>query len=56
MVDLTVETADPELGASFIAARWETPILLEKWRYYDSLLYFIGLLHASSYFKIYNLY
>jgi endo-1,4-beta-D-glucanase Y len=56
MVDLAVITTYPEIGTSFIAARWEAPILSEKWRYYDSLLYFMGLLHASGYFKIYNLY
>jgi hypothetical protein len=42
--------------SKLIAALWEAPIPSGKWRYYDGLLYFMGLLHASGYFKIYNLY
>jgi len=55
MAAVAAMAAEPEIGAPFVAALWEVPIPSGKWRYYDGLLYFMGLLHVSGHFKIYNL-
>lgn len=55
MAAVAALAADPEKGARFVQALWEAQIPSGKWRYYDGLLYFMGLLHASGNFKIYAL-
>jgi len=37
----------------FIAALWNLPVPSGHWRYYDGMLYFLGLLHISGNYKIY---
>jgi oligosaccharide reducing-end xylanase len=39
---------------AFIQALWEVSIPSGKWRYYDGLLYMLGLLNVSGNFKIYD--
>lgn len=46
--------ADPEVGEPFVEALWEMSIPTGKWRYYDSMLYFLGLLYSSGNFRIYT--
>jgi len=36
----------------FVEEFWNTPIPAGKWRYYDGLLYMMGLLHCSGEFRI----
>jgi oligosaccharide reducing-end xylanase len=47
--------ADPEKGKPFVQALWNSQIPSGKWRYYDGMLYMLGLLHVSGNFKIYIL-
>jgi oligosaccharide reducing-end xylanase len=44
--------ADPDLARPFVQRLWDTPIPTGKWRYYDGLLYFLGLLEVSGRFQI----
>jgi len=46
--------ADPEVGQPFLEDLWEMSIPTGKWRYYDGLLYFLGLLYTSGNFQIYT--
>jgi oligosaccharide reducing-end xylanase len=55
MAAVAALAADPEIGAPFVKALWDAQIPSGKWRYYDGLLYFMSLLHASGHFKIYTL-
>jgi oligosaccharide reducing-end xylanase len=45
--------ADPELGKPFVQALWDAKIPSGQWRYYDGMLYLLGLLHVSGEFQIY---
>ena len=36
----------------FVAALWDAPIPSGQWRYYDGMLYLMGLLHCSGEFRI----
>jgi oligosaccharide reducing-end xylanase len=45
--------ADPQKGQPFIEALWNADIPTGKWRYYDGMLYLLGLLHVSGNFRIY---
>ncbi len=45
--------ADRETGEPFVQALWDTQIPSGQWRYYDGMLYILGLLHVSGNFKIY---
>jgi oligosaccharide reducing-end xylanase len=42
-----------ETGQPFVQELWDTQIPEGKWRYYDGLLYMMGLLHLSGNFRIY---
>lgn len=53
MAAVAALAADPEKGKPFVQALWNTPIPQGKWRYYDGMLYMLGLLHASGNFRIY---
>jgi oligosaccharide reducing-end xylanase len=52
MAAVAALAADPEKGKPFVQALWDTPIPSGKWRYYDGMLYMLGLLHVSGNFKI----
>ncbi len=54
MAAVAALAADPNLGKPFVQALWDTQIPSGKWRYYDGMLYLIGLLHVSGHFKIYE--
>ncbi len=53
-VDYIWFAADPEKGKPFVRALWDTPVPSGKWRYYDGMLYMLGLLQASGSFRIYT--
>ncbi len=44
--------ADPEIGQPFVQALWDAAIPTGRYRYYDGLLYMLGLLQASGKFQI----
>ena len=44
--------ADPDIARPFVQRLWDTPIPTGRWRYYDGLLYFLGLLEVSGRFQI----
>lgn len=46
--------ADPEIGQPFVQALWDASIPTGRYRYYDGLLYMLGLLQASGNFRIYE--
>jgi oligosaccharide reducing-end xylanase len=45
--------ASPEIGSPFVQALWDAKVPSGHWRYYDGMLYMLGLLHASGNFRIY---
>jgi oligosaccharide reducing-end xylanase len=53
MAAVAALAAEPEKGKPFVQALWDTQIPSGKWRYYDGMLYMLGLLHVSGNFKIY---
>lgn len=55
MAAVAALAADPEKGKPFVQALWNSQIPTGKWRYYDGMLYMLGLLHVSGNFKIYIL-
>jgi oligosaccharide reducing-end xylanase len=54
MAAVAALAADPENGKPFVQALWDTQIPSGKWRYYDGMLYMLGLLHVSGSFRIYT--
>jgi oligosaccharide reducing-end xylanase len=46
--------ADPEVARPFVQRLWDAPIPEGRWRYYDGLLYFLGLLEAGGHFQIHS--
>ena len=54
MAAVAALAADPEIGKPFVQALWDTQIPSGHWRYYDGMLYILGMLHASGNFKIYT--
>jgi oligosaccharide reducing-end xylanase len=44
--------ADPDLARPFVRRLWDMPVPTGPWRYYDGLLYFLGLLEAGGRFQI----
>jgi oligosaccharide reducing-end xylanase len=52
MAAVAALAADREIGEPFVQAFWDAEIPSGKWRYYDGMLYMLGLLHVSGNFKI----
>jgi oligosaccharide reducing-end xylanase len=53
MAAVAALAANEKTGKPFVQALWNAPIPSGKWRYYDGMLYLMGLLHASGEFHIY---
>ena len=53
MAAVAALAVDRETGEPFVQALWDTQIPSGKWRYYDGMLYMLGMLHVSGNFKIY---
>jgi oligosaccharide reducing-end xylanase len=53
MAAVAALSADRKTGEPFVQALWDTQIPSGKWRYYDGMLYMLGMLHVSGNFKIY---
>jgi oligosaccharide reducing-end xylanase len=43
-----------DLAQPFVQRLWELPVPAGKWRYYDGLLYLLGLLQVSGRFQIHS--
>jgi oligosaccharide reducing-end xylanase len=54
MAAVAALAADPEIGKPFVQELWDAQIPSGKWRYYDGMLYMLGMLHVSGNFKIYT--
>ena len=53
MAAVAALAADSGKGKPFVQALWNMQIPSGNWRYYDGMLYMLGLLHVSGNFKIY---
>jgi oligosaccharide reducing-end xylanase len=53
MAAVAALAADPEKGKPFVQELWDVQVPSGKWRYYDGMLYMLGMLHVSGNFKIY---
>ena len=54
MAAVAALAADPATGKSFVQALWDARIPSGQWRYYDGMLYMLGMLQVSGNFKIYT--
>ncbi len=54
MAAVAALAADPEKGKPFVQELWDTQIPSGKWRYYDGMLYMLGMLHVSGNFRIHT--
>ncbi len=54
MAAVAALAADRETGEPFVQALWDTKIPSGQWRYYDGMLYMLGMLHVSGNFRIYK--
>jgi oligosaccharide reducing-end xylanase len=52
MAAVAGHAADPKLAGPFVRQLWDLPPPAGRWRYYDGLLYFLGLLQAGGRFQI----
>jgi len=54
MAAVAGQAADPALARPFVQRLWDAPPPSGRWRYYDGLLYFLGLLQAGGRFQAYG--
>lgn len=54
MAAVAALAADRQTGEPFVQELWNAQIPSGKWRYYDGMLYILGMLHVSGNFKIYS--
>jgi oligosaccharide reducing-end xylanase len=54
MAAVAALAADRETGEPFMQALWDAPIPSGQWRYYDGMLYMLGMLHVSGNFRIHT--
>ncbi len=54
MAAVAGQAADPALARPFVQQLWDAPLPSGQWRYYNGLLYFLGLLQAGGRFQIYS--
>lgn len=53
MAAVAALAADQRYGEAFVERLWHAPIPEGRWRYYDGLLYLLGLLQTSGRFKVF---
>jgi oligosaccharide reducing-end xylanase len=53
MAAVAALAADESKGKPFVQALWDSKIPSGQWRYYDGMLYLMGVLHNSGQFRIY---
>ena len=54
MAAVAALASDSETGKPFVQELWDVPIPSGKWRYYDGMLYMLGMLHVSGNFRIHT--
>lgn len=54
MAAVAGQAADPELARPFVQRLWDANLPSGKWRYYDGMLYCLGLLQAGGRFQIFE--
>ena len=54
MAAVAGQAADPDVARPFVQQLWDAPLPTGKWRYYNGLLYFLGLLEAGGRFQVYG--
>ncbi len=54
MAAVAGQAADPALARPFVQQLWDAPIPDGKWRYYNGMLYFLGLLQAGGRFQVFE--
>lgn len=54
MAAVAALAVDRTKGEPFVQELWATDVPTGKWRYYDGMLYMLGLLHVSGNFNIYS--
>src|SRR5215216_478283 len=54
MAAVAALAANPEKGKPFVQELWDAQIPSGKWRYYDGMLYMLGMLHVSGNFRIFT--
>lgn len=54
MAAVAGQAADPDLARPFVRRLWDAPVPAGRWRYYDGLLYFLGLLEAGGRFRTWD--
>jgi oligosaccharide reducing-end xylanase len=54
MAAVAALAADREKGEPFVQELWAAQIPSGKWRYYDGMLYMLGMLHVSGNFRIFT--
>jgi oligosaccharide reducing-end xylanase len=52
MAAVAGQAADPKLARPFVQLLWDTPPPAGRWRYYNGLLYFLGLLQTGGRFHV----
>ena len=53
MAAVAALAADREKGKPFVQELWDAQVPSGRWRYYDGMLYMLGMLHVSGNFRIY---
>jgi oligosaccharide reducing-end xylanase len=53
MAAVAALAAHRDRGLPFVQALWDAKIPSGHWRYYDGMLYMLGLLHVSGHFRVY---
>jgi oligosaccharide reducing-end xylanase len=54
MAAVAGQAADPKLAKPFVQSLWDAPLPSGKWRYYNGMLYFLGLLQAGGRFQAFE--
>jgi len=54
MAAVAGQAADPAVARPFVQLLWDASLPEGKWRYYNGLLYFLGLLQAGGRFQVYS--
>jgi len=54
MAAVAGQAANPDLARPFVQQLWDAPLPEGQWRYYNGLLYFLGLLQAGGRFQVFE--
>ena len=54
MAAVAGQAADPEIARPFVQQLWDAQPPEGQWRYYNGMLYFLGLLQAGGRFQVFE--